>query len=93
VGRARRAVGDAPGVTLPSGVLPWSAVDVVAVWAPRPVPSGTRVLLVGETPGGYWYLTWVYVGLALFAALFTWALVRGVRAEIRDRKVAAKAAA
>jgi hypothetical protein len=84
---------DETGVTLPSGVLPWSAVDVVAVWAPRPVPSGTRVLLVGETPGGYWYLTWVYVGLALFAALFTWALVRGVRAEIRDRKVAAKAAA
>ncbi|HUQ08658.1 MAG TPA: hypothetical protein VM261_39470 [Kofleriaceae bacterium] len=84
---------DETGVTLPTGVLPWSAVDVVAVWAPRPVPAGARVLLVGESPGGYWYLTYVYVGLALFAALFTWALVRGVRAEIRDRKVALKAAA
>lgn len=87
---------DETGVTLPSGVLPWSAIDVVAVWAPRPVPGDARVLLVGESPGGYWYLTWVYVGLALFAALFTWAFARGLRTElrdIRDRRVAAKPAA
>jgi hypothetical protein len=84
---------DETGVTLPSGVLPWSAIDVVAVWAPRPVPAGARVLLVGESPGTYWYLTWVYVGLALFAALFTWAFARGLRQEIRDRRVAVKPAA
>jgi len=80
---------DEAGVQLPTTALPWSAIDVVAVWAPRPVPAGARVLLVGESPAGYWYLTWVYVGLALFAALFTWALARGVRQEIRDRRVAA----
>lgn len=84
---------DATGVTLPTGILPWSAIDVVAVWAPRPVPAGARVLLVGESPGGYWYLTWVYAVLAIFAALFTWAFVRGVKRELQDRKVAAKPAA
>lgn len=81
---------DEAGVQLPTGKLPWSAIDVVAVWAPRPLPGGARVLLVGESPDGYWYLTWVYVGLALFAALFTWALARGIRQEIRDRRVAVK---
>ena len=84
---------DETGVTVPTAVLPWSAIDVVAVWAPRPVPAGARVLLVGESPGGYWYLTWLYVGLALFAVLFTWAFARALRQEIRDRRVAAKPAA
>jgi hypothetical protein len=38
-------------------------------------------------------VTWVYVALALFAVLFTWALARAVKREIDDRKVAANAAA
>jgi hypothetical protein len=87
---------DQIGVQLPTGLLPWSAIDVAAVWAPRPVPPGARVVLAGESPGSYWYLTWVYVGLAIFAVLFTWALVLAIRREIEDRKkreAAAKAAA
>jgi hypothetical protein len=87
---------DETGVQLPTGRLPWSAIDVAAVWAPRPVPAGARVVLAGESPGGFWYLTWVYVGLAIFAILFTWALVLAIRREIDDRKkreAAAKAAA
>lgn len=84
---------DQTGVQLPTGLLPWSAIDVAAVWAPRPVPAGARVILAGESPGSYWYLTWVYIGLALFAVLFTWALVLAVRREIQDRQAASKAAA
>jgi hypothetical protein len=74
------------GITTPSGVMPWSAIDVAAIWAPRPVPAGAHVLLVDEKPGAYWYLTPVYVGLALFAALFTWALVLAVRRARADAK-------
>lgn len=75
--------GDA-GVVSPAGVIPWSAIDVVALWAPRPVPAGARVVIADEKPGAYWYLTPVYVGLALFAILFTLALVLAVRRTLRD---------
>lgn len=71
------------GVGLPGGVIPWSAVDVVAVHAPRPVPAGARVLLLDEKPAAYWYLTPVYVVLAVFALLFTWALTLAVRRLLR----------
>ncbi len=81
---------DDQGVTLPTGVIPWSAIDVVGLWSPRPVPAGARILLVGERPGSYWYLTPVYVVLALFALLFTWALALAVRRQILDQPVAAK---
>jgi hypothetical protein len=84
---------DETGVQLPTGRLPWSAIDVAAVWAPRPVPAGARVVLAGESPSSYWYLTWVYVGLAVFAALFTWALVLAIRREMDDRKKREAAAA
>jgi hypothetical protein len=84
---------DAAGVTLPDGPVPWSAIDVVAVWAPRAVPSGARVLLVGESPASYWYLTPVYGGLALFAVLFTWALVLAIRRQLGDARAARIAAA
>ncbi len=81
--RHRVSVSELPanevGITLPGAVIPWSALDVVAIWAPRPIPGNARVLLVGEAPDSYWYLTWVYGGLALFALLFTWALVLAVR--------------
>lgn len=79
------AVSDA-GVTSPAGVIPWSSVDVVALWAPRPVPAGARVVLADEKPGAYWYLLPVYIGLALFAILFTWALVLAVRRTVRDAR-------
>ncbi len=77
------------GVALPDGVVPWSAIDVAAVWAPRRIPGDARVLLVGETPASYWYLTPVYGGLALFAALFTWALVLAVRRQVVDGRARA----
>ena len=28
------------GVTGPAGVIPWSAIDVAGVWAPRTIPDG-----------------------------------------------------
>lgn len=73
------------GVTGPKGVIPWTAIDVVAVWAPRSVPAGAWVVLTDEKPGDYWYLKLVYAGLALIGLLFTWALVRAIRRQFFDR--------
>lgn len=78
------AVSDA-GVTGPAGVVPWTAIDVVALWAPRTVPAGAWVVLTDERPGDYWYLTLIFAGLALIGALFTWALVRAVRRQFFAR--------
>jgi|JI10StandDraft_1071094.scaffolds.fasta_scaffold02073_3 hypothetical protein len=78
------AVTDA-GVTSPAGVIPWSAIDVAAVWAPRPVPAGAWVVLADERPGDYWYMQAIFVGLVLIGALATWALVRAVRRQFFDQ--------
>lgn len=74
------------GVTSPAGIIPWTAVDVVAVWGPRAVPAGARILLADERPDGYWYLLPVYIGLALFALLFSWALVLAIRRTLHDAR-------
>ncbi|MBL8621546.1 MAG: hypothetical protein JNK64_09590 [Myxococcales bacterium] len=81
---AALAVTDA-GVTGPAGVIPWSAIDVAAVWAPRPVPAGAWVVLADERPGDYWYMPPVFVGLVLIGALALWALVRAARRQFFDQ--------
>lgn len=72
-----------PGHT--GAAIPPSAVDVAALWAPRTMPAGARVVITDETPARYWYLTPVYLGLALIALLFTWALVMAVRRQFLDQ--------
>ncbi len=75
-------IATAEGVTVPGHAgppIPWTAIDVAAVWAPRTMPAGAWVVLTDEKPGAYWYLTWAFAGLALIAVLFTWALVMAVR--------------
>lgn len=79
------------GVTGPNGVIPWSAIDVVGVWAPRTVPAGAWVVLADEQPSDYWYLNAVFGGLALLAILFAWALVRAVKRQFLDKTAAATA--
>ena len=79
------------GVRGPAGTIPWRAIDVAAVWAPRPVPAGAKVILVDEKPGSYWYLPPVYIGLGLFAVLFTWALILAVRRQFLDQPKAVPA--
>lgn len=64
--------------------IPWSAIDVAAVWAPRTMPAAARVVITDERPGDYWYLTPLYVGLAVIAALFAWALAMAVRRQFFD---------
>jgi len=67
-------------LTFPGGAtLPWSAIDVAAVWVPRAVPADARVLVVGETPEQYWYVLPIYIAVAVFGALFAWALARAIR--------------
>lgn len=78
----------AEGVSAPSRAgapIPWAAIDVAAVWAPRTMPAGARVVITGEEPGDYWYLTPVFIGLALIGLLFTWALVVAVRRQFLDQ--------
>ncbi|HVV82515.1 MAG TPA: hypothetical protein VHE35_05520 [Kofleriaceae bacterium] len=75
------------GVDVPShagAAIPWSAIDVAGIWAPRTMPSGARVILTDEKPADYWYLTWVYIGLAVIGVLFTWALVMAIRRQFFD---------
>lgn len=80
-------VASAEGVTVPArtgAVIPWAAIDVAAVWAPRTMPAGARVVITDEQPADYWYLTPLYIGLAVIAALFGWALVMAVRRQFFD---------
>lgn len=79
---------DAVGVTGPAGVIPWAAIDVAAVWAPRSLPEGAWVVLADERPGDYWYLTMVYVALALIGLLALWALARAIRRTFQDGAIA-----
>jgi hypothetical protein len=78
----------ADGVVLPGrngAAIPASAIDVAALWAPRTMPAGAWVVMTDERPGAYWYLTPVYLGLALIALLFTWALVMAIRRQFLDQ--------
>lgn len=83
-----KLVADDAGVAGPAGAIPWSAIDVAAVWAPRSAPADAWVVLVGERPGDFWYLMPLYVALGLIGLLALWALVRMVRRAMNDRTVA-----
>ena len=78
---------DETGVTLGGAHLPWSAVDVVAVHAARPLVDNPWIVIVGDAPGNYWYVRPLYVLIALFGVLFTWALIRTARRELLSPKV------
>jgi len=67
------------GLTIGDANLSWSAVDVAAVWVPRPLPDGARVLVADERPGDYKLVQPLYVALALIGLLFAWALWRAVK--------------
>ena len=86
---ASTTVSDA-GVTVGTSLVPWSAIDVVGVWAPRPVPDGAWIVLADEAPGDYWYLMPIYIGLVLIGLLALWALIRAVKRALTDRAVVAK---
>lgn len=78
-------------LTIGDATLPWASVDVIAIHAARPIPGDPWVLLADEVPAQYWYLTTVYVLLAIFALLFGWALVRTARRELMAPKVPTRA--
>jgi len=78
---------DDAGVSLGGARLAWSAVDVAAVHVPRPLSGAAWVVIVGDGPGNYWYVRALYVLIALFGLLFTWALIRTARAELLSPKV------
>jgi hypothetical protein len=75
----RELAATAAGVTVPGATLPWSAIDVAAVWLPRVPPPGARVLVVGEVPAQYWYVMPIYVAVIVFGLLFAWAAIRAVK--------------
>jgi hypothetical protein len=68
------AIGDAK--------LPWSAVDVAALWLPRPLPDGAYVLIVDEKPSDYKLVKPLYIVVAVLGLLFAWALWRAVRRDL-----------
>lgn len=82
------AVTDA-GVTVGTSVVPWSAIDVVGVWAPRALPDGAWVVMADEAPGDYWYLMPIYVGLVIIGLLALWALIRAIKRAVSDRAAVA----
>lgn len=59
--------------------IPWSSISWIAVMVPRQVPAGAMVLLTEERPDTYWYVLPLVIGMAAFALLFAWALVRSLR--------------
>jgi hypothetical protein len=76
----RELISTDAGLTFPGGAsLPWSAIDVAAVWLPRVPPADAHVIVVGEAPAQYWYVLPIYVAVIVFGLLFAWALVRAVR--------------
>lgn len=80
----------AAGVKGPTGDIPWAAIDVAGVWAPRPVPAGAWVVLTDEHPADFWYMQPIFVGLVLIGLLSMWALVRAVRRTFFDQPVVAR---
>jgi hypothetical protein len=69
-----RVVGDGSTVQ-----LAWDRIERIALAVPHSVPPDAVILLTYETPGDYWYLLPLYAAMALFAALFVWALIRSLR--------------
>ena len=68
------------GLTFPAGAsLPWSAIDVAAVWLPRVPPASAYVVVVDEAPAQYWYVMPIYVAVIGVGLLFGWALVRAIK--------------
>jgi hypothetical protein len=84
------AVSDS-SLTIAGATVPWASVDVIAIHAARPIHGDPWVLIAGEVPEQYWYLTTVYVLLGVFALLFGWALVRTARRELMAPKVPTRA--
>ncbi len=83
---------DAAGLHVAGGaVVPWDSVSDVVVYAPRQVPPGAQVLVTDEAPGAYWYVLPLYLLLALFVALFSWALVRALRPEREPQRASKQA--
>jgi hypothetical protein len=79
------------GVAVGGASLPWSIVDVAAIYADRPVPGDPWVVIVGDAPDRYWYVRPLYIAIAIFAVLFAWALVRTARRELFAPKVPTRA--
>lgn len=79
------------GMTIAGASLPWSSIDVVGLHVSRRIQGDPWVLLVGEQPVQYWYITWIYGLVVLIGILFAWALVRTARRELFAPKVPTRA--
>jgi hypothetical protein len=69
-------------VKLPDGrALPAAQIARLTAWVAPTLPADAEILLVGETPKGYWYTLPLFGVLALVAAAMVWAFVRALRRE------------
>jgi hypothetical protein len=57
-------------------------VDLVGIYPARALPANAIVLITGEVPQDYWYVTPISIVLLLIGLLFAWALVRAVRRDL-----------
>jgi hypothetical protein len=64
-------------------------VDLIGVYAARPIPDDAYALDVSERPGEYWYVNWVIGAVGLIAILFGWAFARAVRRDLLPTRTAA----
>jgi hypothetical protein len=72
------AAGAAPqAIAVPDGDL-----DLIGVYVVRPIPDDALVLIAGELPTDYWYVTPITLALVAIGLLFAWALVRAVRRDL-----------
>lgn len=61
---------------------PDAQVDLIGIYARREIPGDAYVLITGEVPQDYWYVTPISIVLVVIGLLFAWALVRAVRRDL-----------
>ena len=70
------------GFTVGNETIPEAQLPLVGLYVARAIPADARVVIVGELPADYWYVTPITVALAVIGLLFAWALVRAIRRDL-----------
>ncbi|MEJ7600721.1 MAG: hypothetical protein WKG01_22645, partial [Kofleriaceae bacterium] len=70
------------GFTVGNETIPDAQLPLVGLYVVREIPADARVVIVGELPEDYWYVTPITIALAIIGLLFGWALIRAIRRDL-----------
>ncbi|HEY5944871.1 MAG TPA: hypothetical protein VIV40_05240 [Kofleriaceae bacterium] len=85
--RALKASGPA-GFTIAGITIPDPQLDLIGMYVVRDLPTDAYAVIVGEHPQDYWYVLPVAILVGLIALVFGWALVRAIKRDLLQPKVA-----